>query len=338
MPSPSSPSPPPPQGGRGRRRSCSRVRAAEERRGPRRRRRTPALARIDLAGLGVTGAAGRRRAAARHRAAARTLALAGVGRTVDADALRAAAAVAVRRLAGCAHVALALPVEDDAALAAVLEGAALGAYAYTDVPGAQPRRAEGAGRHGSPSSAVDAAGRDGRRDRARDRRRRGHRARQGPREHAAERPAARRVLADRAVRGGGRTPARPSGVGRGRARARSGFGGILGVGAGSVRPPRLVRIGWAPEGAATHRRARRQGHHLRLRRPLAEAGRPSMVGMKYDMTGAATVLGGRRRRRPAPAADRGHRVALHRGEHAVRQRDPPGRRAAASAAAAPSRC
>ena len=28
-----------------------------------------------------------------------------------------------------------------------------------------------------------------------------------------------------------------------------GFGGILGVGAGSVRPPRLVRVAWEPEGA-----------------------------------------------------------------------------------------
>ena len=55
----------------------------------------------------------------------------GSARSIDADGLRAAAADAVRRLAGSEHVALALPADDDAALAAVLEGAALGAYAYT---------------------------------------------------------------------------------------------------------------------------------------------------------------------------------------------------------------
>ena len=53
----------------------------------------------------------------------------------------------------------------------------------------------------------------------------------------------------------------------------AGFGGILGVGQGSDRPPRLVRLDYAPADADAPRRARRQGHHLRHRRPLAEARR-----------------------------------------------------------------
>ena len=51
----------------------------------------------------------------------------------------------------------------------------------------------------------------------------------------------------------------------------AGFGGVLGVGGGSQRPPRLVRIrhaGTGPQG-----RAGRQGHHVRLRRHLDQAGR-----------------------------------------------------------------
>src|SRR6478609_4791261 len=48
------------------------------------------------------------------------------------DALRYAAGSAVRQLAGTAAVALDLPAEGDAQLGAVLEGAALGAYAFTE--------------------------------------------------------------------------------------------------------------------------------------------------------------------------------------------------------------
>src|SRR6478735_8281224 len=48
------------------------------------------------------------------------------------DGLRYAAGSAVRQLAGTAAVALHLPAESGAELSAVLEGAALGAYAYTE--------------------------------------------------------------------------------------------------------------------------------------------------------------------------------------------------------------
>ncbi|MFG6476658.1 leucyl aminopeptidase [Microbacterium sp. P06] len=68
-----------------------------------------------------------------------------------------------------------------------------------------------------------------------------------------------------------------------------GFGGILGVGQGSDRPPRLVRLDYAPAGATRHVSLVGKGitfdtGGLSLK-PAA-----SMVGMKYDMCGAATVL------------------------------------------------
>jgi leucyl aminopeptidase len=71
--------------------------------------------------------------------------------------------------------------------------------------------------------------------------------------------------------------------------AEGGFGGILGVGQGSVRPPRLVRVGWEPEGATASVALVGKGitfdsGGLSLKPPS------SMVGMKDDMTGAATVL------------------------------------------------
>ena len=68
-----------------------------------------------------------------------------------------------------------------------------------------------------------------------------------------------------------------------------GFGGILGVGQGSVRPPRLVRIGWAPEGATTTVALVGKGITFDSGGLSLKPG-ASMVGMKDDMTGAATVL------------------------------------------------
>ena len=74
-----------------------------------------------------------------------------------------------------------------------------------------------------------------------------------------------------------------------KALAEGGYGGILGVGQGSVRPPRLVRLDYAPTGADRHIALVGKGitfdtGGLSLKPPA------SMVGMKYDMCGAATVL------------------------------------------------
>ena len=71
--------------------------------------------------------------------------------------------------------------------------------------------------------------------------------------------------------------------------AEQGFGGIVGVGQGSARGPRLVKAVWNPEGAHAHLALVGKGitfdsGGLSLKPPT------SMVGMKYDMTGAATAL------------------------------------------------
>ncbi|PCE13924.1 aminopeptidase [Microbacterium sp. SZ1] len=68
-----------------------------------------------------------------------------------------------------------------------------------------------------------------------------------------------------------------------------GFGGILGVAQGSDRPPRLVRLDYAPADATRHIALVGKGitfdtGGLSLK-PAA-----SMVGMKFDMAGAATSL------------------------------------------------
>ncbi len=67
-----------------------------------------------------------------------------------------------------------------------------------------------------------------------------------------------------------------------------GFGGILGVGQGSNRPPRLVAIRYQPNNPTGHVALVGKGITFDSG-GLSLKPANSMVGMKYDMTGAATV-------------------------------------------------
>ena len=49
---------------------------------------------------------------------------------------------------------------------------------------------------------------------------------------------------------------------------RGGFGGIIGVGQGSVNPPRLIELRYEGGGKQAPDRAHRQGHRVRLGRPV----------------------------------------------------------------------
>ena len=71
--------------------------------------------------------------------------------------------------------------------------------------------------------------------------------------------------------------------------AAGGFGGLVAVGSGSSRPPRLVKLSYTPKGSKKHIALVGKGITFDtggLSLKPAEA----MVGMKYDMTGAASVL------------------------------------------------
>ncbi len=74
-----------------------------------------------------------------------------------------------------------------------------------------------------------------------------------------------------------------------KALADGGYGGILGVGQGSDRPPRLVRLDYAPQGATRHIALVGKGITFDTG-GLSLKPANSMVGMKYDMCGAATSL------------------------------------------------
>ena len=71
--------------------------------------------------------------------------------------------------------------------------------------------------------------------------------------------------------------------------AADGFGGILAVGKGSTRPPRLVKVSYKPKGATKHLALVGKGITFDSG-GLSLKPAESMVGMKYDMTGAATVF------------------------------------------------
>ncbi len=185
------------------------------------------------------------------------LAVVGLPEPVDEDALRYAAGTAIRQLAGIGHVAVDFPAADDAQLGAVLEGAALGAYAFTEYRSAS--RA-GAGAASLVKDLVNTPPIDL------------YPASFAARvEEAAESlPVTVEVWDERRL-------------------AAEGFGGILGVGQGSTRPPRLVKVDYAPADAAKHLALVGKGITFDSG-GLSLKPASGMVGMKYDMTGAATVL------------------------------------------------
>jgi leucyl aminopeptidase len=74
-----------------------------------------------------------------------------------------------------------------------------------------------------------------------------------------------------------------------KALGKDGFGGIVGVGKGSSRPPRLVKLVYAPKKAKKHIAIVGKGITFDTGGLSLKTG-AGMIGMKYDMTGAASTL------------------------------------------------
>jgi leucyl aminopeptidase len=211
------------------------------------------------------------------------VALVGLGTAPDHETLRRAAGQAVRALVGRNRVAFALPTPDAATLAAVAEGAGLGAYAFTRYKAAERE----------PVAEVTLLV-----DKPRDKTFRAavERAEVLARAVATARdlintapadlaPADLAAAALQAAAGTSLTVR----VLDEQALADGGFGGILGVGQGSSRPPRLVVVEHAP--------AKAKGHLAFVGKGITfDSGglslKPAggMETMKSDMSGAAAVL------------------------------------------------
>ncbi len=247
-----------------------------------------------LAGvLGITGAVDEvRRLPAAGKLAARTVVLTGVGPldevVPDAETLRRAAGAALRELTGAPSVAVALPAEDAEQVAAVAEGALLGAYAYTryrsgedaPAPAAEitvltPRARDKSATKALARAEVMAAAVHGVRDLV----------------NAAPNdlyPAAFADAAKAAVKDTGAKGVKVTVLDE-KALAAGGYGGILGVGQGSARPPRLVKVSYSPSRPAAKVALVGKGITFDSGgisiKPAA-----GMDAMKSDMAGAAAVL------------------------------------------------
>ncbi len=252
-----------------------------------------------LAPLGVTGAADEFRRGPVLPGGRSPIAFVGLGAEPGRAAIRSAAGTAGRLATGIDSLALALPVDDDELAEAALEAAASGAYAYLayrtgDTTAKRPaarislRVPESVdGERVVAGAAATAAAT--------------HLVRDLVNEPASDLyPAtfverARELVGDLPVELEVLDPTQL---------AAQGFGGILGVGSGSSRAPRLLIARYAPEGAESHLAVVGKGitydsGGLSLKPPA------SMATMKYDMTGAATALAA-----VLDAARRGSRVRV----------------------------
>jgi leucyl aminopeptidase len=237
----------------------------------------PGLADADLLeALGFTGAEGELaripRAALRGAFQGEVLAVAGLGDGVGATALRRAAGAGARLLGPVDGIGLALDSDEPALTAAALEGAALGAHNGVPLVLGRSRPTDAAAKR--LATRAETLARAVRATRAL--------VNQPPNrlypetfvqaaQEAAKGVAVKvRVLDETAL-------------------AKGGYGGLVGVGQGSIHPPRLAILTYSPARAKRHVALVGKGitfdsGGLSLKPPAA------METMKSDMAGAAAVL------------------------------------------------
>lgn len=220
------------------------------------------------------------------------LLLVGVGESEpSAEDLRRAAGAALRHAGGLAaggslNVAVSLGASTPTAVQAVAEGALLGSYAYNPISSADAKPhpigsialvSPGAARRGGDDGAVETA-----------------------RVVAAAVATAREwinippnLLFPESFAEEARGLVKDSKVAievlDEKALAKGGFGGLLAVGGGSSRLPRLVRLSYAPRGAKIHLALVGKGITFDSGGLNLKPG-DGMYGMKSDMSGAAAVL------------------------------------------------
>ena len=241
--------------------------------------------RAMLTALEVTGAADELRRAPAVDGSPVPIALVGLGPAVTRESLRSAAGAAGRRSAGVGSIALALPIADAEQAEVVLEAAGSGAYAYLEYKTGKgletkrppqrivlhvPEEVDVAGIASRATSTATAI----------------HTVRDLV--NAPPSDLYPETFVERALELGAGLPVSTEVLTEADLEA-GGYGGILSVGKGSARPPRLLVVRYTPEDATQHLAVVGKGitfdsGGLSLKPPT------SMPTMKYDMTGAATAL------------------------------------------------
>ncbi|GAB6897840.1 leucyl aminopeptidase [Kineosporia succinea] len=218
---------------------------------------------------------------------AKSVVLVGLGALdeIDHEVLRRAAGAATRQLAGLAKVVFGLPAADGEAVTAIAEGALFGAYTYNRY------RSNGQGKTpvGTIVVSADAAANSAARAGIR-------RAKvladavHGTRDliNAAPVDLFPAQFADDAQRVVANLPVTVTVLDE-KKLLKGGYGGLIAVGQGSSRPPRLVKLEYKPAGAKSHVALVGKGITFDSGgisiKPAA-----SMDDMKSDMSGAAAVL------------------------------------------------
>ncbi|MBU4336373.1 MAG: leucyl aminopeptidase, partial [Actinobacteria bacterium] len=241
----------------------------------------------DASALGVTGALDEVRKVPATAAGARVLVLAGAGpeQQMDGESLRRATGAATRELGGLASAAVVLPADDLPTLRAVAEGALLGAYDFDRYRSVDSSRA--------PLGAVQVVTRlsgahaQAELTRAQVVAQAVHATRDlvntAPNDLYPEAFAEAARTAVKGLRGVKVT------VLDEKALAAGGYGGLLGVGQGSARPPRLVKVAYSA--GRTKRSVALVGKGITFDSGGISLKPPAdMDEMKSDMAGAAAVL------------------------------------------------
>ncbi|HEU0041483.1 MAG TPA: leucyl aminopeptidase, partial [Jiangellaceae bacterium] len=206
------------------------------------------------------------------------------GSTTYLEALRRAAGTAARALAGTGSAAVALPVDGPEDAAAIVEGVLLGAYSFDDYktgdstaplanvtlvgPGVRTKSVKDAVAHAEVVAAAVNQTRDW--------------INMPPRDLT---PKAFAEAATKYAKGAKLTVE----VLDEKALAKGGYGGLVGVGQGSVHPPRLVRLAYRPARATKHVALVGKGITFDSG-GLSLKPAESMITMKCDMSGAAAVV------------------------------------------------
>ncbi|TQL47910.1 leucyl aminopeptidase [Homoserinimonas aerilata] len=240
---------------------------------------------LSLSSIGATGARDELLRVPASGISASAIALVGLGSGEPTPAtLRYAAGAASRQLTGVDSLVIALPTASVDDAAAVLEGAAIGAYAFTRL------RSMSAAKTKAPATSIVVATTVAVDDEAVVRASVVAEAMASVRD-LVNAPASElypETFADAAAAAVAGLPIEVEVLAEAELEA-GGYGGLLGVGQGSDRGPRLVRLSYSPANAQKHLALVGKGITFDTG-GLSLKPATSMVGMKYDMTGAATVL------------------------------------------------
>ena len=238
-----------------------------------------------LAALGATGSLNEMHTIPSNGASAANVVIAvGLGNSTDRDDLRHALGNAIRSLVGKKKAVIAPPANDEATVRAVVESALMAAYAFDEFRTEKSKLRPGVK---SIVIAVDgAAGLKTAVDRAEATAHAVNATRDLANTPPGHLPPAELVArALTAIKG---LPVKSHVLDEKQLRA-GGYGGIVGVGQGAQRPPRLLRLEYRPKSAKRHIAFVGKGitfdtGGISLKPPLG------MSEMKADMAGAAAVI------------------------------------------------